>query len=85
LSKGKLLVFLPKAELTTKQIEILKEANVGYFVLDETLEQSSTSIVRDCPNSYVFFGDDRYGIGFTFKINTCISTVELELKKLTKN
>jgi len=82
LAQGKLLVFLPKAELTAQQIKILKDNNVGYSVLDETLEQFSTGVVQGCPNGYVFFGDDRYGIGFNFKINTCISLMELELKKL---
>jgi hypothetical protein len=82
MAEGKLLVFLQKAELSDQQIEILKRENIGYLVFDETLELASTGLTYGCPNGYVFFGDDRYSMGFTFFINLCVSVVEVELKKL---
>lgn len=85
LATGKCLVFLPKAELTDKQIAILKRENVGYLVLDETLELASTGLSHGAPNGYALFGDDRYSMGFSFLIKLCFSVVEIELKKLTKN
>ena len=85
LETGKCLVFLPRAELTDKQIGILKKNNVGYLVLDETLELASTGLSHGAPNGYALFGDDRYSMGFSFLIKLCFSVVEIELKKLNKN
>lgn len=85
LKTGKCLIFLPKAELSDKQIKVLKRENVGYLVLDETLELASTGLSHGAPNGYALFGDDRYSMGFSFLIKLCVSVVEIELKKLNKN
>jgi hypothetical protein len=85
LANDKSFFFLPKAELTEEQEKILEEENVGYFTLDETLELASTGLTYGCPNGYIFFGDPRYGLGFTFNIGVCFSLVDMELKKLTKD
>src|SRR5215204_3647952 len=75
--EGKCLIFLPKAELSERQIGVLKRENVGYLVLDETLELASTGLSHGAPNGYGLFGDDRYSMGFSFLINLCVSVVEV--------